>query len=121
MAKVRIPTPLRSFTQGRDEVAITGQTIGDVLKNLEKEFQGIGDKILDEKGNIRRFRLQNPTAYARFPRAISVASFIAGVLSNGGWPDAARCGFLQPRHSTGLRLHGTHTLQGWVSTIQHRK
>ena len=55
MAKVRIPTPLRSFTQGRDEVAITGQTIGDVLKNLEKEFQGIGDKILDEKGNIRRF------------------------------------------------------------------
>lgn len=55
MAKVRIPTPLRNLTHGRDEVSIEGKTVLEILNNLDREFQGIGGKILDEGGNVRRF------------------------------------------------------------------
>lgn len=55
MAKLRIPTPLRTLTKGKDEVQISGATVAQVLKNLDHEFKGIGEKILDSEGNIRRF------------------------------------------------------------------
>lgn len=55
MAKVRIPTPLRTLTKGQDEVLIAGRTVAEVLKNLDGEFKGIGTKIVDGDGNIRRF------------------------------------------------------------------
>ncbi len=55
MAKVRIPTPLRNFTQGKDEVQVSGNSIGDLLKNLSDEYKGIGDRILDKTGQVNRF------------------------------------------------------------------
>ncbi len=55
MATVRIPTPLRSFTQNQQEVAASGKTIGEVLRNLEAAYPGIGARLLDEKGGVRRY------------------------------------------------------------------
>lgn len=55
MATVRIPTPLRSFTQNQQEVTASGKTIGEVLKNLEATYPGIGARLLDEKGGVRRY------------------------------------------------------------------
>jgi MoaD family protein len=55
MATVRIPTPLRSFTQNRQEVTAPGKTIGEVLKNLEATYPGISARLLDEKGGVRRY------------------------------------------------------------------
>jgi molybdopterin synthase sulfur carrier subunit len=55
MATVRIPTPLRSYTQNRDEVSVQGATIGEVLKNLEKACPGIGSRLMDDKGAVRRY------------------------------------------------------------------
>ena len=51
---VRIPAPLRTLTQGKDEVSATGSTVGDVIEDLEKRHPGIKDRLLDEKG-VRRF------------------------------------------------------------------
>jgi molybdopterin converting factor small subunit len=51
---VRIPTPLRSLTQGKEEVSATGTDVGAVIVNLESQFPGIKDRLLDEKG-VRRF------------------------------------------------------------------
>ncbi len=51
---VRIPTPLRSLTQGKEEVSATGGSVGDVIVNLESQFPGIKDRLLDDKG-VRRF------------------------------------------------------------------
>jgi molybdopterin converting factor small subunit len=51
---VRIPTPLRSLTQGKEEVSATGADVGAVIVNLESQFPGIKDRLLDEKG-VRRF------------------------------------------------------------------
>jgi molybdopterin converting factor small subunit len=51
---VRIPAPLRTLTQGKDEVPATGSTVADVIEDLEKRHPGIKDRLLDEKG-VRRF------------------------------------------------------------------
>jgi sulfur-carrier protein len=55
MAKVRIPTPLRKLTQGNEEVAAEGATIGALLADLEQKYPGIKEKICDDKGQVRRF------------------------------------------------------------------
>ena len=51
---VRIPTPLRTLTGGNDEVKATGATVGALIEDLEKNYPGIRDRLLDEKG-VRRF------------------------------------------------------------------
>ena len=55
MSKVRIPTPLRRYTGGRDEVTVAGKTLREVLKNLDTEHDGIRDRICDPDGGLRRF------------------------------------------------------------------
>lgn len=53
--KVRIPTPLRRFTGGAEEVAAAGTTVGAVLEDLERQFAGIKERLCDEEGRVRRF------------------------------------------------------------------
>ena len=45
--KVRIPTPLRSFTAGADEVVLHGATVRDLLESLGRTHEGILERILD--------------------------------------------------------------------------
>ncbi len=54
---VRIPTPLRTLTDGKDEVEISGQTVAELIENLEKRHPGIRDRLLDEKGVRRHVNL----------------------------------------------------------------
>jgi sulfur-carrier protein len=51
---VRIPTPMRRFTDGRDEVAATGRTVAELIDDLERQHQGLRDCLLDGRG-VRRF------------------------------------------------------------------
>ncbi len=52
---VRIPTILRTYTGGESEVSAEGQTLSEVLDDLESNHSGIKARILDEQGAIRRF------------------------------------------------------------------
>jgi len=52
---VRIPTPLRSLTKGSAEVQAKGATVDDVVQDLERQFSGLRERLLDEKGELRRF------------------------------------------------------------------
>ncbi|MEU1883064.1 MoaD/ThiS family protein [Streptosporangium sp. NPDC020072] len=52
---VRIPTILRTYTGGAAEVNGEGGTLREVLQKLDADFPGIGARILDETGKIRRF------------------------------------------------------------------
>jgi sulfur-carrier protein len=54
-ATVRIPTPLRTVTNGEATVDVGGETVGDVLRALDEAHPGIGARILDDDGKIRRF------------------------------------------------------------------
>jgi molybdopterin converting factor small subunit len=52
---VRIPTILRTYTNGESEVSASGGTLGEVLDSLEDSYPGIRGRIVDEQGAIRRF------------------------------------------------------------------
>ncbi|PRQ03979.1 MoaD/ThiS family protein [Enhygromyxa salina] len=55
MATVRIPTPLRKYTEGKGEVTVSGANIRELLDNLEGSHAGIGERIRDDTGAVRRF------------------------------------------------------------------
>jgi molybdopterin synthase sulfur carrier subunit len=55
MATVRIPTPLRKLTEGREEVAAAGATVGEVLASLDQAYPGIKARICDDSGAVRKF------------------------------------------------------------------
>jgi sulfur-carrier protein len=52
---VRIPTILRSFTGGAAEVTAEAGTLREVLAGLDAAYPGLGGRILDEAGKLRRF------------------------------------------------------------------
>ncbi len=52
---VRIPTPLQEFTQNQDAVEIDGNTVKEVLGNLDDQFDGMRQRLYDEEGKLRRF------------------------------------------------------------------
>jgi molybdopterin converting factor small subunit len=54
-ASVRIPTILRTYTAGANEVEATGTTVGAVLESLDADYPGIRGRILDDSGALRRF------------------------------------------------------------------
>ncbi len=52
---VLIPTPLRNLTSDQDSVEAAGATIGEIFDDLESKHPGIGERLCDEAGEIRRF------------------------------------------------------------------
>ena len=52
---VRIPTPMRALTKGAAEVKVTAETVDEVIADLERQFPGFRDRLLEENGEIRRF------------------------------------------------------------------
>ena len=52
---VRIPTPLRSLTKGNAEVQAKGHTVEGLVEDLERQFPGLKDRLMDESGELRRF------------------------------------------------------------------
>ncbi len=54
---VRIPTILRTYTDGASEVAVepTEATLSGVLEALEAVAPGIRTRVLDDTGALRRF------------------------------------------------------------------
>lgn len=55
MATVRIPTPLRKYTQGQEEVSIAAADVRGLIDALETSYPGIRERICDDKGAVRRF------------------------------------------------------------------
>ena len=53
--KVRIPTPLRKFTEGMAEVQAEGSNISEIIEDLERNFPGIKEKLYDDRGALRKF------------------------------------------------------------------
>ncbi|MGF1634582.1 MAG: ubiquitin-like small modifier protein 1 [Phycisphaerae bacterium] len=53
--KVRIPAPLRSFTNGADVVPVEGSTVAGVLDNLQQQAPGIEQRLFKEPGRLNRY------------------------------------------------------------------
>lgn len=52
---VKIPTQLRTLTDGTAEVEASGATVSEVIEDLESRHPGMRDRLLDESGQLRRF------------------------------------------------------------------
>ena len=52
---VRVPTILRTYTGG--DAVVTGEpgTVRDVIQKLDADYPGIGARLLDDAGQLRRF------------------------------------------------------------------
>ncbi len=90
---VRIPTPLRTLTQGKDEVEAKGADVRDIINDLEKNYPGLKERLLDDKG-VRRFVniyqneedirfLENLDTKVKDGDSISIVPAIAGGARQG--------------------------------------
>ena len=53
---VKIPAPMRPLTQNQAEVALESPaTVGAAVEELARRFPGLRDRLLDEKGALRRY------------------------------------------------------------------
>ncbi|MEE3247088.1 MAG: ubiquitin-like small modifier protein 1 [Chloroflexota bacterium] len=52
---VRIPTPLRRMTNGKDKVEVESANLNDLVEKLNGEFPGFKDRLVDEEGELRYF------------------------------------------------------------------
>ena len=53
--KVRIPTPLRKLTNNEEVVEVKAANIGDAITELQSRYPGIKERLVDDKGEVRRF------------------------------------------------------------------
>ena len=56
--EVRIPTILRTYTNGEKSVEATGATLSDLIEDLEANHPGLKDRLLEDKDgktDLRRF------------------------------------------------------------------
>jgi molybdopterin synthase sulfur carrier subunit len=52
---IRIPTQLRTLAGGASEVSVEAASVSEALKVLDAQHAGFGERLFDEKGELRRF------------------------------------------------------------------
>jgi molybdopterin converting factor small subunit len=52
--KVRIPDPLRSYTEQQKVVDADGTTVAELLVDLDRRYPGIRFRMVDEQNRIRK-------------------------------------------------------------------
>jgi molybdopterin converting factor small subunit len=52
---VAIPAVLRRYTDGATEVPCAGETVRDLLRDLDARHAGVAEAMLDERGALRRY------------------------------------------------------------------
>lgn len=55
MPVIRIPSPLRRYTEGQSKVTAAGTTVIEVIDNLETSYPGLKSRICDGDGQIKRY------------------------------------------------------------------
>ena len=55
MPVLRIPTPLRPYTDGKSEVTVSGGKISEALNDLTTQFPAIKPHLFSEAGDLRPF------------------------------------------------------------------
>ena len=55
MATLRIPTPLRAYTGGNNEIAVQGSTVGEALDDLVTLYPSLRPHLYNGEGKLRPF------------------------------------------------------------------
>jgi molybdopterin converting factor small subunit len=54
-ATIRIPTPLRAYTAGENEIAVEGNTVGEALSHLLAQHPSLRPHIYNGDDQLRAF------------------------------------------------------------------
>ena len=52
---VRIPGPLRKISNGADKVEVESSDLAGLVAELEAQFPGMKERLIDENGELRYF------------------------------------------------------------------
>lgn len=55
MPSIRIPTPLRSYTQGQKEIQVQGNKVDEALEDLLESFPSLRPHLTNGSGELRPF------------------------------------------------------------------
>ena len=55
MGNVRIPTPLRGLSGGKDILSVKAGSLKACIEELEGQYPGFRERLCDDSGEIRRF------------------------------------------------------------------
>ncbi|MFN0071675.1 MAG: ubiquitin-like small modifier protein 1 [Chloroflexota bacterium] len=53
--EVRVPAMMRAHVGDQKTVTADGATVGDVLKDIERQFQGFSGNVFESDGELRKF------------------------------------------------------------------
>jgi molybdopterin converting factor small subunit len=73
--KVRVPTPLRSYTGQHANVVADGDTLAAVLDDLDRRYPGLLFRIVDEQRQLR----QHMSIFVRGERTRDLSMSLDGV------------------------------------------
>jgi len=55
MPSIRIPTPLRTYTEGQSEVAVQGGSVAEALSDLVSQYPSLRHHLFNGSDNFRPF------------------------------------------------------------------
>ncbi len=55
MATIRIPSPMRRYTNGERLVTVSGETLAAAIAELDGKFPGLRERLIDGDGQLHRF------------------------------------------------------------------
>lgn len=50
-----LPRALREYSGGKESVRLDAGSLEEALQSLDRLFPGVGERILDDQGKVRRF------------------------------------------------------------------
>lgn len=89
MSIIRIPTPLRAYTEGNKDVPIQAKTVESALQSLGEQYPSLTPHLYDEQGKLRPYiniflndenirDLQGPSTSLREADNLMILPSIAG-------------------------------------------
>jgi adenylyltransferase/sulfurtransferase len=55
MTTIRIPTPLRPYTNSQAEIGVAGTTVGELLTDLTRQYPNLKQHLYSDSGELRAF------------------------------------------------------------------
>ena len=55
MATIRIPTPMRRYTNGERLITVSADTLSAAIAELDQRFPGLRERLVDGDGQLHRF------------------------------------------------------------------
>ena len=55
MTIIKMPTPLRLYTDGQTEINVQGNTVGEALKDLMSQHNELEQHLYNDDGQLRAF------------------------------------------------------------------